>query len=171
MKKVIFRVALTAVILGLLAGPHLSEGAGEPVDPRLTPQWTRITTVQGVEYASNLKTDVFRYQGSYYCYDGRWHRSSVWGGSWTVIPQPPQAFYQIEATYFKKVPPGWSRGRKTGWRGGSLPPGQAKKAGQPVGVETVAPIGPAPVVEPAGPPGKGRKKDKGIPPGQLKKMY
>jgi hypothetical protein len=25
------------------------------------------------------------------------------------------------------VPPGWSRGRKVGWRGLGMPPGQAKK--------------------------------------------
>jgi hypothetical protein len=25
---------------------------------------------------------------------------------------------------WKKRPPGWDRGRKTGWRGGSVPPGQ-----------------------------------------------
>jgi hypothetical protein len=28
---------------------------------------------------------------------------------------------------WKKRPPGWDRGRKVGWRGGSMPPGQAKK--------------------------------------------
>lgn len=26
-------------------------------------------------------------------------------------------------------PPGWDKGKKTGWRGGALPPGQAKKQG------------------------------------------
>ncbi len=30
-------------------------------------------------------------------------------------------------------PPGWSRGRKVGWRGGNLPPGLAKKVGMPPG--------------------------------------
>jgi hypothetical protein len=28
---------------------------------------------------------------------------------------------------WKKRPPGWDRGRKVGWRGGSMPPGQRKK--------------------------------------------
>ena len=28
---------------------------------------------------------------------------------------------------YRSTPPGWSRGKKTGWRGGSLPPGLAKK--------------------------------------------
>jgi len=28
---------------------------------------------------------------------------------------------------WKKRPPGWNRGRKVGWRGGSVPPGQRKK--------------------------------------------
>ncbi len=166
MQWLVLRLAAAAVILGLsAAGPLPVRAAGGPVDFRLAPQWTRITGVPGVEYAPNLTTDVFRYQGVYYCYDGRWYRSPAWGGAWTVIPQPPPVFSQIEAAYFKKVPPGWSRGRKTGWRGGSLPPGQAKKAGQ---VEGVGPPAGPPLVEPGGPPGKGKK---GIPPGQLKKMY
>jgi hypothetical protein len=27
---------------------------------------------------------------------------------------------------WKKIPPGWSRGRKVGWRGGSVPPGHRR---------------------------------------------
>lgn len=101
--------------------------AGPALDPRVAPQWQSVTTVTDVVYAPNLPLDVFRYQGRYYCYDGRWYRSQVWGGPWQVIPEPPPVFRQIDASYFKKVPPGWSRGRKVGWQGGSLPPGQAKK--------------------------------------------
>jgi hypothetical protein len=123
-----------------------------------------------VEYAPNLQTDIFRYQGGYYRYDGRWHRGPAWGGPWTVIPEPPPPFYHIEATYFKQVPPGWSRGKKTGWRGGSMPPGQAKKAGPPIVVERTAPPAAVPVIEPSGPPGKGKGKNKGMPPGQMKKL-
>jgi hypothetical protein len=33
---------------------------------------------------------------------------------------------QVKKKY-KAVPYGWSRGRKVGWRGRGLPPGQAKK--------------------------------------------
>src|SRR3970040_900521 len=29
----------------------------------------------------------------------------------------------------RSTPPGWSQGKKTGWRGGAEPPGQAKKSG------------------------------------------
>ena len=33
----------------------------------------------------------------------------------------------VQRAKWKKRPPGWNRGRKVGWRGGRLPPGQAKK--------------------------------------------
>lgn len=118
--------ALTAVCLVVLWG-SLTVMAGPPLDPRMSPQWQSITTVTDVVYAPNLPVDVFRYQGRYYCYDGRWYQSQVWGGPWRVIPEPPAVFRQIDASYFKKVPPGWSRGRKVGWQGGAMPPGQAKK--------------------------------------------
>ena len=36
---------------------------------------------------------------------------------------PPQAFYNIGPTYFKS-PPGWAKGKKTGWEGQPLPPGR-----------------------------------------------
>ncbi len=126
--------ALAAVCLALVWGAS-EVLAGPPLDPRVAPQWQSVTTVTDVVYAPNLPVDVFRYQGRYYCYDGRWYQSQVWGGPWRVIPEPPAVFRQIDASYFKKVPPGWSRGRKVGWQGGSMPPGQAKKlqGGHPPG--------------------------------------
>ncbi len=161
--------AILAVVLSLLVARVDAQETTGPVDPRLTPQWTRVAGVTEVEYAPNLQTDVFRYQGSYYCWhDGRWHRTSTWGGAWAVIPQPPPVLSRIEPAYFKNVPPGWSRGRKTGWRGGAMPPGQAKKAGRAIVVEPTVPVAPAPAMEGI-PPGQGKGKGKGLPPGQRKK--
>jgi len=62
-------------------------------------------------------------------------------GPWQLLPQPPKIFYQVEAGYFKN-PPGWAKGKKTGWRGEPLPPGQMKKL----------------------------DKEKSLPPGQMKKI-
>jgi|GEM_PF-3433283 len=143
-------VAMTAFFL-MAAGFPVPALAGPPVDPGLTPRWTAITTVAGVAYAPNLPVDVFRYQGRYYCYDGRWYQSPVWGGPWQVIPEPPRIFRQIDAGYFKKVPPGWSRGRKVGWQGEAMPPGQARKGQGGL------------------PPGQARKGPGGLPPGQARK--
>lgn len=126
MAQKLITAGLAAVCLALVWGiPEAT--AGPPLDPRLVPRWQSITTVTEVAYAPNLPVDVFRYQGRYYCYDGRWYQSQVWGGPWRVIPQPPAIFQRVDVVYFKKVPPGWSRGRKVGWQGGSLPPGLAKK--------------------------------------------
>ncbi|MCL6621025.1 MAG: hypothetical protein K6T55_02890 [Syntrophobacterales bacterium] len=120
------RAHFLAICLLALCGATAAT-AGPPLDPRLTPQWHNVTTVTEVAYAPNLPVDVFRYQGRFYCYDGRWYQSQVWGGPWRVIPEPPAVLRQVDAAYFKKVPPGWSRGRKVGWQGGSMPPGQARK--------------------------------------------
>jgi hypothetical protein len=33
----------------------------------------------------------------------------------------------VKRAKWKKRPPGWNRGRKVGWRGSGMPPGQRKK--------------------------------------------
>ena len=72
-----------------------------------------------------------------------------------VITNPPQAFYNIGPTYFKS-PPGWAKGKKTGWQGQPLPPGQMKKMDGGGSL----------------PPGQMKKLERGgsLPPGQMKKM-
>ena len=103
-----------------------------PVAPACPPQWTGIPNLPGVEYAPNIGQDLFRHQGAFYnMQGGAWYRAPAVGGPWVAVPQPPQVFYNIQAPYFK-VPPGWAKGKKTGWGGPpvdgcALPPGQAKK--------------------------------------------
>ena len=115
------------------------------------PGWRSVPGTPGIQYAPNLNQDVFRYQGKCYYFDGsRWHSGKNYSGPWAQIMQPPEIFYQVEPKYFKR-PPGWDRGRKTGWGQYDMPPGQAKKVYQ------------------TGPPGHS-KKNKPLPPGQMKKM-
>ncbi len=141
-------ILITALAFFLLA-PVWNQTAGQP--RKGPPAWQPVPSAPGIEYAPHLDRDIFRYQEKYYYYDGnRWHSGRTYQGPWVQILQPPQVFYQIEERYFK-TPPGWARGKKTGWRGQPLPPGQLKK------------------LEPAGPPGK-FKQNKPVPPGQMKKM-
>ncbi len=42
---------------------------------------------------------------------------------------PPDLGKEEKAEWKNGVPPGWSHGKKTGWGGKSMPPGQAKKQG------------------------------------------
>lgn len=43
----------------------------------------------------------------------------------------PDDLDEEQATDWKNgVPPGWSKGRKAGWEGESIPPGQVKKRGK-----------------------------------------
>ena len=93
-------------------------------------------------FAPNLPADLFHYgQQYYYYYGGLWYRGGTIQGPWAQITELPPAFYRVGPAYFHS-PPGWARGKKTGWGGAPLPPGQMKKY-------------------------EGGK----IPPGQLKKMY
>lgn len=109
-----------ALVAGLL-GLAWAQG------PRLAPGWQPIPGVPVIEYAPELHQDIFRYQETYYYYDGaKWHRGRNYSGPWVNILEPPKIFYQVEERYFR-TPPGWARGKKTGWRGQPLPPGQMKK--------------------------------------------
>ncbi len=138
---------------------------------QVQPVWQPVSGVPGMEYVPTLRQDLFRYQNNYYCWhEGRWFQGQNYGGPWTSIQSPPPVFNQIAPSYWK-TPPGWAHGRKTGWHGQPLPPGQMKKLQQPAGAAAMpygasqaAPtVQPAPVVAEAPAPGK-----KGGPPGKMK---
>lgn len=120
-------MALGLVILltgGFATADKIIVLPGAPTSP---PQWTPIPGVPGVEHAPNIGQDLFRYQGRFYNFQGgSWYRATATTGPWVAVPAPPQVFYNIQAPYFK-TPPGWAKGKKTGWGDGKMPPGQAKK--------------------------------------------
>jgi hypothetical protein len=98
-----------------------------PWAPNLAPQWAPVPQVPGVSYVPNLGYDLFRQGKHFYVYqDGRWYRGKHLNGPWKGIKNPPRGFYNIGPAYFKS-PPGWAKGKKTGWGGQPMPPGQMKK--------------------------------------------
>jgi len=98
-----------------------------PMAPSFPPQWAGIPNVPGVAYAPNVGQDLFRYQNAFYNFqNGSWFRAPAVAGPWVAVPQPPPVFYNIQAPYFK-TPPGWAKGKKTGWGDASMPPGHVKK--------------------------------------------
>jgi hypothetical protein len=123
-------LAILGLSIAMVGSPALAGGyAVAPVIPRGQPNWVPVPGVPGVHYAPNIQADMFRYRGSYYCrYGGRWYQGRAVGGPWAVLPAPPAAFHRIQAPYFK-VPPGWARGKKVGWRDDPIPPGQIKNYG------------------------------------------
>jgi hypothetical protein len=133
------------VVIALLTLASAAWGqrpAFNPVPPDLRPSWAAVPGVAGVQYAPNVGVDVFRHGGRYYCYHrNAWYQGKSLAGPWTPSPTLPPAFYRIEAPYFK-TPPGWAKGKKAGWQGAPMPPGQMKKSG-----------------------------GSHLPPGQMKKMY
>lgn len=126
-KVLLILMVIAGSVAPALAQVVLPPPVPNPLTPNLVPSWTPIPDVRGVEHAANILADLFRYGGHYYYYhNGTWYRGRGTMGPWKQINQPPKVFYQIGAPYFK-TPPGWARGRKTGWRGEPLPPGQMKK--------------------------------------------
>jgi hypothetical protein len=123
------KALLLVVLILLLCHPALAQprGAAGPVPPELAPRWAQVPEAPGVYYAPNLSQDLFRYGNLFYSYSqGLWQIAQALTGPWQVIQNPPPIFHNIGPTYFKS-PPGWDRGRKTGWGGAPMPPGQMKK--------------------------------------------
>ncbi len=137
----ILLMSLAAVsLLALPSWSQIQVTIGLPTG--VSPSWAPIPDARGLYYSPNAQADLFRYGGHYYCYQGgQWYRGSGYSGPWRQVTQLPSPFYQVGPTYFKGTPPGWAHGKKTGWRGAPLPPGQMKK------------------------------EEGNIPPGQMKKMY
>jgi hypothetical protein len=127
-------LAAAAIILAgaLLSAPAWGQVQGQinipmPVAPGVAPQWAPVPGAAGVFYAPNIASDLFRYGGGYYYqHGGNWYQGPGLNGPWAPCRQIPQPFYRVQAPYFKS-PPGWARGKKTGWRGAPMPPGQMKK--------------------------------------------
>lgn len=119
----IILVILVSGVTALWAQPQFVP----PWAPNLAPQWAPVPQVPGVSYVPDLGHDLFRYGKQFYLYrESRWHQAKSLNGPWKEIKNPPRGFYNIEPTYFKS-PPGWAKGKKTGWRDQSLPTGQMKK--------------------------------------------
>jgi hypothetical protein len=98
-----------------------------PLPRDLTPQWDPIPGAPGVQHAPNTNSDLFRYgQRYYYQHEGKWYQARNTAGPWKKVKDVPRSFRQIEAPYFKQ-PPGWAKGKKSGWSDASMPPGQMKK--------------------------------------------
>jgi hypothetical protein len=121
---------LTVVLVLLLSGVPAVGAQPRAVPmppPNLAPQWAPIAQAPGIDYAPNLDHDLFRYGNQFYYFSqGLWQIAQALTGPWQVIQSPPQAFYNIGPNYFRS-PPGWARGKKTGWGGAPMPPGQMKK--------------------------------------------
>ena len=128
MKNSVLTIVILTLIILLTGSLAWAQKAGKP-GPAV-PQWAPIPGVPEVEYAPNLAQDLFRYRGGFYNFQGgAWFRGTAATGPWSPVRELPQVFYHIQAPYFK-VPPGWAKGKKTGWGGASMPPGQTKKFDQ-----------------------------------------
>ena len=127
MKKVTVMLIAVGLVIFLTGGLALAQRTMVPPGASVPPQWAPVPQVPGVEYAPNVQQDLFHHQGRFYNYQGgAWFGGTTANGPWVPVQEPPRTFYGIQAPYFK-TPPGWAKGKKTGWGGEQLPPGQMKK--------------------------------------------
>lgn len=125
--KGLLPVLILGVVFSLAVSYSWAQSPLVPPTLQGSVQWNPIPGVPGVQYAPNHSTDLFRYGKDYYNYSqGNWYQGKSQQGSWKKIKNPPPIFQQIDPTYFKS-PPGWSKGKKKGWGGAPMPPGQMKK--------------------------------------------
>lgn len=124
-----FQLTLTGclALFLILSGSQTASAKRKHHKVKARTEWTVISEAPGVHHTVLAGHDVFRYHNHYYRYDGRWHRGSHYGGPWVTIPAPPPVIYRVDRVYFKNTPPGWHQGKKAGWQGAPMPPGQMKK--------------------------------------------
>ena len=131
--QALFRILMLVFFitgLALSAGSVKAQQFSPPLPRDISPQWTPIPGAPGVQHAPNTNADLFRYgQSYYYQQGGNWYQGRNIAGPWQRIQDVPRSFRQIEANYFKQ-PPGWAKGKKTGWGEAPMPPGQMKKQGE-----------------------------------------
>ena len=130
--KILLKVVPWLLVILLFGVPALwaQPQSISPPPPNQAPSWSPVPQVPGVYYAPNLTQDLFRYGNQFYYFSqGLWQIAQALNGPWQVIENPPPVFREIREPYFKS-PPGWAKGKKIGWRGQPLPPGQMKKSGQ-----------------------------------------
>ncbi|MDQ7825669.1 MAG: hypothetical protein RDV48_22910 [Candidatus Eremiobacteraeota bacterium] len=124
----LFRISALICLISILALPCLAkEKVPSPLPGEIPSQWSPVDGAQGVQYAPGQSYDIFRYTDGYYCLNqGKWYRKADEKAPWSVTVNIPQVFFQVQSGYFK-YPPGWAKGRKAGWSGAPVPPGQLKK--------------------------------------------
>jgi hypothetical protein len=74
------------------------------VPPGVTPDWTPAPGSQGVEYASNLKVDLFRHAGLYYYWVAAgWRVGDTPTGPWKPTSELPPAMRRLNPALFKSI--------------------------------------------------------------------
>ena len=74
------------------------------VPPGVTPQWTPVPGNPEVEYALNLKVDLFRCGGRYYYWvAGGWKESASPTGPWKPASMVPPALQKLPPGLFKSI--------------------------------------------------------------------
>jgi hypothetical protein len=74
------------------------------VPPGVTPNWTPAPGSPGVEYAPNLKVDLFRHGGRYYYWVAAgWRSGDTPTGPWKREPEPPPAIRRLDPALFKSI--------------------------------------------------------------------
>jgi hypothetical protein len=105
---------MTRLLSGLLAVMLVLSWASAParalvplpptVPPGVIPDWTPAPGSPGVEYAPNLKVDLFRYGGLYYYWvAAHWRQGDSPTGPWKRALEVPPALRRLDPGLFKSI--------------------------------------------------------------------
>jgi hypothetical protein len=100
--RVLVAVLLLTALLPLPAQPLVP--LPPTVPPGVIPDWTPVPGTPGVEYAPNLKVDLFRHGGLYYYWvANQWRIGDTPTGPWKPALEVPPAMRRLDPALFKSI--------------------------------------------------------------------
>jgi hypothetical protein len=100
--RVLAAVLLVTALLPLPAQPLVP--LPPTVPPGVSPEWTPVPGTPGVEYAPNLKVDLFRHGGLYYYWvANQWRIGDTPTGPWKLTLEVPPAMRRLDPALFKSI--------------------------------------------------------------------
>jgi hypothetical protein len=105
MRRLLKVLAVIVLFTIFTVSPALALVPLPPTVPTgVTPQWAPVPGSHGVEYATNLKVDLFRYRGLYYYWvAGGWRSGQTPRGPWRPVRELPAAIRSLDPGRFKSV--------------------------------------------------------------------
>jgi hypothetical protein len=104
-RKRALRVLLAVIVAAALALPAWALTPLPPTVPTgVAPGWTPVPGSPEVEYAPNLKVDLFRHGKLYYYWvAGQWRIGNAPTGPWKPVHPVPPAIRHLDPALFKSI--------------------------------------------------------------------
>jgi hypothetical protein len=105
MRGILWLLVVMTLLAALTPAPAGARVPLPPTVPRgVTPDWTAAPGSPEVEYAPNLRVDLFRHRGLYYYWiAGHWRLGPTPTGPWKRVEQAPPALRRLDPALFKSI--------------------------------------------------------------------